>query len=60
MKAAVSVNMQGMSKERIQEYARDPKNKYVVAIPILLVLAFCFYLLAGFFSYLGGGTTAEK
>ena len=60
MRAKVSMNMQGMSRDQVEQYARDPKNRFVVAIPILLVLAFLFYLLAGFFSYLGGSSTAEK
>ena len=60
MKARVSMNMQGMSREQVEQYARDPKNRYIVAIPILLVLAFLFYILAGFFSYLGGSSAAEK
>ena len=41
----------------MEAYARDPKNGYIVAIPILLILSFLFYVLAGFFSYLGGASS---
>lgn len=35
------------------------KNRMIVAIPLLLVLSFIFYILAGFFSYLGGGSGGD-
>jgi len=48
----------------MESYARDPANRYIVAIPLLLVLSFIFYVLAGVFSALGGGsgspTSAES
>ncbi len=44
-----------MDRQQMETYARDPKNRYIVAIPVLLILSFLFYVLAGFFSYLGGG-----
>ena len=60
MKARVDMNVKAMNRQQVEAYARDPKNRYIVAIPILLVLSFLFYILAAFFSYLGGGDEANK
>ena len=49
-----------MNRQQVETYAKDPKNRTIVAIPILLVLGFLFYALSGFFSYLGGGGAAEN
>ncbi len=57
MKASIDVNIKTMDRKQIEAYARDPKNGYIVAIPILLILSFLFYVLAGFFSYLGGSSS---
>ena len=47
--------MRSMNKDEAIAYAKNPNNRAIVAIPVLLVLAFIFYVLASFFSYVGGG-----
>ena len=49
-----SIDMRSMSKDQAIEYAKNPNNRAIVAIPVLLVLAFIFYVLASFFAYVGG------
>ena len=58
MRAKLDVKI--MTRQEVEEYSRDPKNRWIVAIPILLVLSFIFYVLAGFFSYLGGSGEEGK
>lgn len=36
-------------------YAANPANRLIVAIPVLLVASFIFYVLSGLFNVLGGG-----
>ncbi len=35
-------------------YAKNPANRTIVAIPVLLIGSFAFYILSGVFAYLGG------
>ena len=56
MKTKVDINIQGVSRAQAEAYARDPKNRYIVAIPILLLASFLFYILSAFFSYASGSS----
>lgn len=49
-----------MNRAEAEAYAKDPKNRNVVAIPLLLVASFLFYILAAFFSTLGGGDASTS
>ena len=60
MKASLDVNIKKVDRKQIEEYAKDPKNRYIVAIPVLLILSFIFYVIAGFFSFLGSGGSNES
>lgn len=60
MKASIDIDVKAMNRQQIEAYARDPKNGYIVAVPILLILSFIFYVIAGFFSYLGGGASSSE
>lgn len=43
-----------MSGAEAVEYAKNPKNRTIVAIPVLLFVAFIFFFLSVIFSYLSG------
>lgn len=58
MKAKVDISM--MNRAEAEKYAKDPKNRMVVAVPLLLVASFIFYVLAAFFSSLGGGAASSS
>jgi len=45
-----------MNKDEALVYARNPANRTIVAIPILLVVSFLFYFLSAFFAYMSGST----
>lgn len=47
------------NKEEAIAYAKNPANRTIVAIPVLLVLSFVFYVLSSFFGALGGGDSQE-
>ena len=57
MKASIDVDIRAIDRTQAMNYAKEPKNAPIVAIPVLLVFSFIFYVLAGFFSYMGAGTT---
>ena len=50
MKAKVSVKI--ATKEEAMLFAANPANRSIVALIVLLVVSFIFYLLAAFFAYL--------
>ena len=47
--------LKGMNRDQMAAYAKEPKNRTIVAIPLLLVASFLFYVLSAFFYTLGGG-----
>ena len=54
MKFKVSAKL--ANKEEAMAFAKNPANRTVVALIILLVVSFIFYVLAAFFSYVDGST----
>jgi len=46
--------MKQLSKEQAIEYAKNPANRTIVAIPVFLVGSFIFYVLSTVFKALGG------
>ena len=51
--------MKQFSKEQAIEYAQNPSNRTIVAIPVLLVGSFIFYVLSGVFSVVGGESVKD-
>jgi zona occludens toxin (predicted ATPase) len=56
----IDIDVKTMDRQQMETYAKDPKNRYIVAVPVLLILSFIFYVIAGFFSYLGGGESSSE
>ena len=50
------LQIQAMSKDEAVAYAKNPANRTIVAIPVLLIVSFIFYVLSGFFSYAAAAT----
>ena len=48
------------SKDDAIAYAKNPANRIIVAIPLLVVASFIFYVLSSFFFALGGGDSQES
>ena len=46
--------LKNMNQEQAVAYAKNPANRTIVAIPVLLIGSFTFYILSGVFAYLGG------
>ena len=55
MKGRVAVKT--MSGDEAVQYAKNPKNRTIVAVPVLLFIAFVFFFLSVIFSYLSGEHT---
>ena len=43
-----------MNREDAEMFARNPKNRPLVAMIVLFLLSFVLYFLSAFFGYLGG------
>jgi len=57
MKAKIDIST--LNRAQAEQFARDPKNRMVVAVPLLLVASFGFYILAAFFSFAGGSDSSS-
>ena len=53
-----NLQIRSMNKDEALVYARNPANRTIVAIPILLIISFLMYFLSAFFSYLSGSSGA--
>ena len=51
--------LRGMNRDQMTAYAQEPKNRHIVAIPVLLVLSFGFYVLSAFFAAALGDGSVE-
>ena len=58
MKASIDVHV--MKRDEMEAYAKNPNNRLIVAIPVLLVASFLFYVLTVFFQYLGGSDSSAS
>ena len=48
------------SKEEALIYAKNPANRVIVAIPVLVVCSFIFYILSSLCYAIGGGDSVEE